>query len=59
MSNKWVVTVVVAVIAVAALAAAVVLEITGHDANNAWVGFGGAMTFFGGLHIPSPSQTGS
>lgn len=54
----WLITVTVAVLTLAAMIAAVVLQLTGNDATHAWEAFAGLVVFFGGIHIPSPVQSG-
>lgn len=57
MDAKWYTSIIVGVLALAALSAAVILQLNGSDATHAWEGFGGLVIFFGGVHVPAPSQS--
>lgn len=56
MDSKWYISVLVGVLALASLAAAVTLQLNGSDASHAWEAFGGLVIFFGGVHVPAPTQ---
>lgn len=56
MDSRWYISVITGVLALACLAAAVTLQLNGDDATKAWEAFGGLVIFFGGVHVPAPTQ---